>query len=407
MFGLTSLRKHLDPGAHSPGPPHRYPRMRRDDVLADGVGPAGRLPPAAPERLLVFRPDHIGDVILTTPMLRALRLGFPRTHITILIGSWARDILSGNPDVDEIIVCDLPGLTRGAPVRWRDVLATLWKLRRRRFDAIINPRTSAVTALLSLLCGGGNRWGYDLPKSGWAWSDSIPFDPTCHVVDAMLDLAGAMGCDVPQDAALRLFPDERARHRADVILGTIRSPFVVLHQGAGHPTKIWEPERWAAVADWVAEQGYTPVLSGSAKERDAVQGIRSRMKHEAVNLAGHCDLLTFAEVIGRSRFMVSVDSASMHMAVAMQTPVVALFGPTDSRRWGPYANGCPNVVVEKKGECPFCKRHQGCPERECMKKIPADQVIAAAAQVIEALANDSSAAPAEALPASDPVPYAA
>ena len=114
------------------------------------------------------------------------------------------------------------------------------------------------------------------------------------------------------------------------------------------------------------------------------------MDHTSINLAGHCDLLTFAEVIGRSPCVVSVDSASMHMAVAMQTPVVALFGPTDSRRWGPYPNGCANVVVEKQGDCSFCKCQSGCPERACMKMIETEEVIEAVGQVIYSTEVQSS-----------------
>lgn len=136
------------------------------------------------------------------------------------------------------------------------------------------------------------------------------------------------------------------------------------------------------MADWIAENGYTPVFSGSTKKWEAVEAIRHRMDHTSINLAGHCDLLTFAEVIGRSPCVVSVDSASRHMAVAMQTPVVALFGPTDSRRWGPYPNGCANVVVEKQGDCSFCKCQSGCPERAYMKMIETEEVIEAIGQVI-------------------------
>ena len=326
--------------------------------------------------ILVFRPDHIGDVVLTTAALRALRLGFPRARLSILIGSWSQPILSGNTDIDELIVCDLPGLTRGSRVHWGQVAATIRQLRQRDFSAIVNLRTAASTALFTYLCGGQTRWGFAAPKSRWAGTHTIPFEKTRHVVDASLDLVRAMGCPTPTPAALRLFPDESAQHRAAALLRELSPPFVVLNQGAGHPAKLWEPDRWARVADWVAAHGYAPVFSGSPAEQGAVEAIRHRMDHPSLNLAGRCDLLTFAAVLDRSRFVVTVDSASLHMAVAMQTPVVALFGPTDSRRWGPYANGCPNVVIEKQGTCRYCKRQKGCRARTCMKMIEVDEVIA-------------------------------
>ena len=95
------------------------------------------------------------------------------------------------------------------------------------------------------------------------------------------------------------------------------------------------------MADWIAARGHTPVFSGSTAEKDPIDQIRHHMTHPSLNLAGRCDLMTFAEIIGHSRCMVTVDSASMHMAVAMRTPVVALFGPTASRRWGALSQWLP------------------------------------------------------------------
>ena len=232
---------------------------------------------------------------------------------------------------------------------------------------MINTRTAASTALYSILCGGKSRWGFDSPKSGWAWTHSVPSDTSRHIDDASLDLVKALGCPVPSLPGLSLHPDEVAGNGADLLVREIHGPFVILHQGAGHPAKIWEPDHWAHLADWVAQSGFTPVFTGSAGERTAIQRIQREMSRGSVSLAGRCDLSTFAEVIRRS--LISVDSASMHMAVAMQTPVVALFGPTDSRRWGPYPNGVDNVVVEKRGGCAFCKIEKGCLERSCMKMI--------------------------------------
>ena len=334
------------------------------------------------DSILVFRPDHIGDVILTTPALQALRRGFPEAHIAVLIGSWARDILAGNPDIDETIICNLPGLVRGGRARWGTTLALMHRLRRRRFDAIINPRTAASTAFFSRLCGGATRWGFDLPKARWAWTHSIAFEPTRHIVDAGLDLVGAMNCPLLDSPKLRLFPDDQARRQAALLLEDIPSPFIILHQGAGHPGKIWEADRWTQLGNWIAERGHTPVFSGSPDEMAPIDQIRHHMAHPSANLAGRCDLMTFAEIIGHSRCMVTVDSASMHMSVAMRTPVVALFGPTASRRWGPYPNGRLNIVVEKQGNCRFCKRQKGCAARKCMKMIATTEVIQGLEQLL-------------------------
>jgi predicted lipopolysaccharide heptosyltransferase III len=326
------------------------------------------------DSILILRPDHIGDVLLTTPALHALRLGFPTAHIAVLVGSWSREILSGNPDVDEIIICNLPWLARGAQAGWRNVITTVRHIRQRNFDTIVNLRVAASTALFAVFCGGRTRWGFDVLKSRWAWTYIVPFDPTCHVVDASLDLVRAIGCPITDPPTLYLFPDEQAHHQADLLLREIVSSFVILNQGAGYLAKCWDPDRWAMVADRIAEQGLTPVFAGSRSEWKAVEAVRRRMRYPSVNIAGRCSLLGFAAVVEKSRCVITVDSAPMHIAVAMRTPVVALFGPTDSRRWGPYPNGCSNIVIEKQGDCRYCKRLKGCRERRCMKMIGVEEV---------------------------------
>ena len=348
-----------------------------------------KLPQAsAIERVLVFRPDHIGDMILTTPLIRALRMGFPGTHLAVLSGSWSRDILVGNDDVDEVIPCDLPGMARYQPAPWGLALATLAWIRQRRFDLVVDTRTACSTALYSLMAGGRIRLGYDGPKCRWAFNRKIPLPDHLHVVDASLDLAASIGCPRPRTPRLMLYPDASARLGADLLLSGVKEPFVILHQGAGHCAKLWNPKRWAETADWVAGLGFEPVLSGNHREREQVEDIRRQMSGSSHNIAGRCDLPTYAEIVSRAHLMISVDSAPVHVAAAMQTPVVALFGPTDSRRWGPYPNGCHNQVLDKK-QTPWTR---GSGDPRCMAVHQVGEVASAVEQVLGSLASASSSA---------------
>ena len=326
--------------------------------------------------ILVIRPDHVGDVLLTTPLLEALRKGFPDAKISILVGSWSREVLYRNPDVDEIIVCDLPWLARykDSSNRWSEVWSTIYHIRKRKFDVIVNPRVAAKSALFSFLCGGRSRWGFDVPKSKWAWTDIVKYDDDKHVVDCYLDIARGLGCPV-DSPTLKLFPSEADETYAEELL-RFRMNNVIISPGAGYESKLWEPERWARVADYVIRKGFEVSFTGTATEIPLIEKIRSCMKERAASLAGRLRILQLASVIKRSVCVLTVDSAPMHIAVAMKTPVIALFGPTLSRQWGPYRNGLPNVVIEKPIECRGCKRTK-CKSKRCMRLIRVSDVVEA------------------------------
>ena len=115
---------------------------------------------------------------------------------------------------------------------------------------MVNTRTAGSTAY-TFMAGGGLRWGFDAPKSRWACNRTIPLQTNRHVVDANLDLARAIGCPVPSSPTLMLYPDAAAGLGADMLLRSVDTPFIILHQGAGHRSKLWHCERWARVADGV------------------------------------------------------------------------------------------------------------------------------------------------------------
>ncbi|RLG46814.1 MAG: hypothetical protein DRN92_04520 [Thermoproteota archaeon] len=326
--------------------------------------------------ILVIRPDHIGDVLLTTPLLEALRKGFPDAKISILIGSWSREVLYRNPDVDEIIVCDLPWLARSKDSwsKWSRVFITAYHIRKRRFEVTVNPRIAVKSALFSFLCGGKFRWGFDVPKSRWAWTNVVKYNSNKHVVDCYLDIAKNLGCPV-DTPLLKLFPSEADEMYAESLLHD-KHNVVVISPGAGCEARLWEPDRWAKVADYIVENGFKVLFTGTTAERALIERIRSQMRKESVSLAGHLRILQLASVIKRSICVLSLESAPMHIAVAMRTPVIALFGPGNSQQWGPYENGLPNVVVEKPIECRACKKSR-CRSRKCMKLIEVSDVIEA------------------------------
>lgn len=314
----------------------------------DRVTPAIEKNPAV-EKILLVRPDHLGDLLLTTPALHALRRGRPKAFISIMVGSWAASLLRGNPDVDEVIVCDLPWLVRAQGGGWAAMGATLRRLRARRFDQIVSFRVAAKAALFSRLCGGGQRWGFDVAKSRWAWTHQVAYNWNGHVVDNYIDLVKAIGA-VSAPPCFRLFPETADQGAVAAFIDD--TPVVVLGVTAGHADKFWLPQRWAAVGDHIAAAGFRVLIGGGPTEGEYVEAVRQGMRSAAASLVGTFDLLQFAGLLQRSFCLVTLDSFPMHLGAAVGVPLVALFGATSSRQWGPYDTGRPRLVIEPPPQIP-------------------------------------------------------
>ena len=314
----------------------------------DRVDPSIQTSSAA-EKILLVRPDHLGDVLLTTPALHALRRGRPEAHISLVVGSWSAGLLRGNPDVDEVIVCDLPWLARSGGGNWAALLSTLRQLRARRFDRIVSFRVAAKAACFSRLCSGGQRWGFDVAKSRWAWTHRVPYDWHGHVVDNYMELVKAIGAE-PMPPRFRLFPETADQSAVAAFVDD--TPIVVLGVTAGHADKFWLPERWAAVGDHLAAAGFRVLISGGSSEGEYVEAVRQGMGGAATPLVGTFNLLQFAGLLQRSFCLVTLDSFPMHVGAAVGVPVIALMGATSSSQWGPYDTGRPRLVIEPPPEVP-------------------------------------------------------
>lgn len=302
------------------------------------------------ERILLFRPDHFGDVLHTTPVLHAIRRAFPDAHLSILIGSWAAPLFKGNPDPDDIILCNLPWLDRGGHPTWRPLPSIIRKIRAQKFDRILNFRVAAKAAGFSRLLGGRERWGFDVKKSAWAWTHTVHLDRTRHVVDNYMALAKAIGV---QDLTVqfRVFPESEDLAPVHDFLKDA-PPTVVLGPTSGHPQKSWLSDRWATVGDHMAERGFRVLLNGGPSEGSQIDAVQSAMKHPAESLVGRFSVLQLAELLKQSAALITLDSFPMHLAAAVGTPIVALFGATDSKMWGPYPGPQPQRIVEPPPDVP-------------------------------------------------------
>ena len=335
------------------------------------------------ERILVIKLKHIGDVLLATPAIHALKKAFPKSRICALVYAGTDDMLTGNPDLEEVLVFE-----RGTGVqRIRNEGRLVSQLRRIRPDLAVQMGNGDREAILGFLSGARIRVGYDPRGSGFLGrrlllTHIVPQDWEKHVVESNLDLVRALGVE-PDARDLRLFVDPQAEAAVNTLvrdMGVERDDrVVVIHPTAKWMFKCWTDEGFAQVADHLSGEGMTVCITSGSAEREVqkAQRIIGRARRPAIDLSGRLTLKELTALIARSRLFVGVDSAPMHVAAAVKTPVVALFGASREQNWRPWGDG--HLVLKRD---PFCsqlrrKRCEVTKRCECLETLRVEEVIAA------------------------------
>ncbi len=330
--------------------------------------------------ILIIKLRYIGDVLLATPTLRAIKAARPDVRITMMVNRGTEDVLSGNPDVDEVMILDKGSLTAQSRL--------IAGLRGRQFDTVIDLTDGDRSAFLSWISGAPIRIGFN-DEHRWRgryYSQVIePVPGVRHRIDRDLEVLKPMSIQASsKDPQLRVTPEEE--NSADQLLdhlGVSRSqPIVILQPGARYWFKAWPPERFAELADHLTSlYGCQMLIGGSSQDIDLAQQIRQMAKSRPTIMAGCTTIKQFAAIAKKSALFVGSDSGAMHMASAVGTPVVALFGPSSPREWGP--RGGPVEVLYKEVDCRSCF-HPTCirGEENCMKLISVEEVMAAAGRMM-------------------------
>jgi heptosyltransferase-2/heptosyltransferase-3 len=358
--------------------------------------PTTRATQEPPRRILLIKPDHLGDVLLCTPALRLLRQRHPQAHIVALVGPWSAFVLHRNPDIDDILTLPFPGFERGASAR-RSPLAPYWLLQRAalllragRFDAALLLRDDHWWgAALMLLAGIPRRIGHAVPECAPFLTTALPWDATEHVTQQALAVVARLdGLPLPERLPmLRYTPSADddtwaaewlAAHGIDQ-----HTRLVVLHPGTGGAAKLWLPERWAAVANALADLPDTRLLlTGGKGEAELVDSVASALRREPLRLVGATSVGQLAALLGRAALVLGVDSGPLHLAVSQGTPSLHLFGPGDARRFGPWGDSTRHVVLRAGLWCSPCGVFAACPRGtdppECMERLLVAEVLRAA-----------------------------
>lgn len=328
-------------------------------------------------RILLRIPNWVGDTVMATPAIGAVRENFPDSTIAVLTRPWASPLMKNHPAVDQVL---LFRKGNGFLSRMAKVIRTAGQIRRMNFDLAILFQNAFEAALLAYLGGIKYRIGYDTDGRQLFLSHAVMRDDdvlNLHQVDYYLSILRAMGWKaVTRNPSL--FVDDKDRKAIASLLsseGIGQNHFLLgLSPGAVFgPAKRWPAERFATIGDWSAQRwGAKVVVIGSESEQDICMGVSQSMKHVSLNLGGRTTLGEAMALIERCHSFVANDSGLMHIASALDVPTVAIFGSTDPVATGPRSQKA--TIVQNPVDCSPCLKKE-CPiDFRCMLSIEPDEV---------------------------------
>lgn len=333
-------------------------------------------------RILIVKLSSFGDVLHALPTLEALRTAYPQARITWLAEAAYGPLLANHPALDE--VWPAPRLRPGAI--WAGANPTLLgglvrQLRANPFDLVIDLQGLLKSAVWVALARSPRKLGYDRTREGSyrVLSERVPpFDREAHAVLRYLNLAHHLGAPVkPPRFRLGLGAETDI---APLLPDDLRRGLVVLHPGARWPSKLWPVSAWAGLASWLGRgHGFQVVITGSAGDRRLAGEILQHLRDPVLDLTGRTSLAELAAVLRRARFAVTTDTGAMHLAAALGTRTVALFGPTAPWRTGPFGAG--HEIVRQGLECSPCFKRR-CPDPRCLAELGLESVQAACEKIL-------------------------
>lgn len=346
-------------------------------------------------RALVIKLRHHGDVLLAAPVLTALKHAAPQCEVDALVYADTAPMLAGHPALAQLHTIDRNWKRLGLAGQASAELRLLSALRARHYDLVIHLSVHRRGAWLSRLLRP--RWSVAPRYDGRFWetsfthfypSQSRPDRPT---VESNLDSLRALGYEpAPEDKRVILVPGREAGAHVDALLaehGLAHGGFIHIHPASRWAFKCWPMERVAALCRELAARGWPLVLTAApdAKEKALIEAIKCTVPPPPtfIDLSGQLSLKELAALTVRARLFVGVDSAPMHIAAAMGTPTVAIFGPSGDREWGPW-KVASRVVVSADHDCRPCGRDgcEGSKISECLTTLPVAQVLAACEELL-------------------------
>ena len=341
--------------------------------------------------ILIIKLSAIGDVVHSLPLLEVLRGRFPSARIDWVIEEAASGIVEGHPDLDELIVFPRKSwLNRCSRKReyinvGKETITFFRELRKREYDVVIDLQGLLKSGVLTFFARGSRKIGLNGAREGSSLfvNEQVTFPgPEIHALDRYLFVAKHLGVAGPVWSGKIPVYDTDKRYVDDLLIGFEGNrALVAVNPMAKWESKLWDLERFACVADVINENlGAAVIFTGNESDRVAIDKIITGMRTKALNLAGKTNLKQLAYLYEKCTAVVSTDTGPMHMAAAMGSSVVAIFGPTSPLRTGPY--GRKHRVVRVGLPCSPCFK-KSCDHMSCMKEITVEQVYDTVKEVID------------------------
>ena len=354
-----------------------------------------------PKRILIIEEEPIGDVVLSTAVYSAIKKRYPSARVSVMVSSWARDILANNPSLDELILHDVPWVFSDLVISKKGFLNHLnylifsyvkmyQEIRKKKYDLGIDLRGDLRNILLFLtLPGIEHRLSFDRSGGDYFLSKAVGFNKSEHLIDKNRRLLKELGIEHNNEKPC-LFPTKEDCKKIDSIfkINNLQEnkPLCIIHPGARSWVRFLDFNKYAAVADYVvAQYGMKIVLTGSKEDKKLTEKIIAKSKSKILDLSGDLTLMQLAVLLEKAKLWIGPDTGIMHMAAVFSTPTVALFGPDRPCHTRPYQERV--FIVDKKFPCSPCLQkkckflkngHSG-----CMEAISLDDITEAIGRLLK------------------------
>jgi len=331
------------------------------------------------QNILLIQTGFVGDMVLTTPLIRSVRRHAPGSRITLLHAPRTDEIIRRCPHIDRRISFDKRGAEKGMGATLRLAAA----LRKERFDLVISPHRSVRSGLLAVWSGAARRIGFDHPRSGLFYTDCVPYSRwESTFVRRKLRLLEPLGIEEEEETPEAYWGEEEEREVAAVLQeASVDGPYAVLAIGSAWPTKRWPPERFGELSLLREGKGIRSLLVGGPADRG--DGAKAARAGSAVDLTGRFGLHVLAPLLARAALFVGNDSGALHLARAARVPAIALFGPTGPEQ---FRFDHRVRVIRSRAFCAPCSDHGSvrCPRGDwiCMPGIAAAAVAGEAERML-------------------------
>ncbi len=334
-------------------------------------------------KVLIIKLSSIGDVVHTIPSLHALKELYPDATIDWLVEEESHTLLIGHPLIHELRVFKrkrwFKSLWSGNGIK--EILNLIKNLRNQKYDLVIDFQGLFKSGIMAFLSGGKVRLGYDKTRelSYLFLNDRLPpYDPDIHAVDRYLDIVRSLGWK-GNDKKNYIPITSADKQHVDTLLEKHgvkeRGRIVLVSPKARWRTKLWKEDKFATLCDRLIEEfGYDVIMVGGKSDKDYIGRIISSMKSRAIDVSGQTNLRELAYLMTIALLVICLDSGPMHIAAAVGTKTIALFGPTSTERTGPY--GKNHDVIRKDLQCSPCFS-KTCDDTRCMNDIGVEEVLAA------------------------------